>query len=180
MSASSVYYTLSLLLLLPAPLLFFGWFYRMIERRAQRVIDFLPYVPEARYTDVRVWFKGYDMTKRINKFQIDPQKSLYVYNLIDLFVFKGGVVVVGKTKYFGKTFLLSPFAICWSGGEEELSMVPYRFRYLGAEILDQDVDIQFQDPDYFNSIKIEIKNLGKELFSKIDTQNQPGIGSSGY
>lgn len=112
---------LFLIILLPTPFLFFLFMYTTIEKKAKRIVELLP-GDAIKYTDVKIWFKGYDMLKKANRFQIDPLKSLYVYNLADLYVFKRGIVVVGKARSwaFGRIRLLSPFAICWPGAESQL------------------------------------------------------------
>lgn len=161
---------LFLIILLPTPFLFFLFMYTTIEKKAKRIVELLP-GDAIKYTDVKIWFKGYDMLKKANRFQIDPLKSLYVYNLADLYVFKRGIVVVGKARSwaFGRIRLLSPFAICWPGAESQLSMVPNRVSYIGAEIVGEDVDIQFQDREYTNNIKLEVKRIGRELYDKISS-----------
>lgn len=162
-SMNTIFYVLSSLLFFTAPFLFFVFIYKAIDKRARTILDLLPGNVEKKFTDVRIWFKGYDMSKRVNKFQIDPFKSLYSYNLIDLYVLNGGLVIVGKKKMFGKTWLLSPFAICWPGGDTQLSMVPNRVRYVSAEVAGEDIDIKFHDQDYSNAIVIAIKKIGKDL-----------------
>ena len=167
---NTVFYILLLLIVLPAPFLLFLFLYPTIEKRAKKIIELLPDDFESKYTDVRIWFKGYDMLKKINRYQIDPLKSLYSYNLADLFVFNGGLVVIGKTKAFGRIRLLSPFAICWPNATSRLLMVPNRVNYIGAEVIDQDIDIKFQDQEYTSSIILVVKNVGKDLYSKINTE----------
>jgi len=48
-------------------------------------------------------------------------------------------------------------------------MVPNRVSYIGAEIVGEDVDIQFQDREYTNNIKLEVKRIGRELYDKISS-----------
>lgn len=162
-SMNMIFYVLLSVMLLAAPFLFFVFIYNAVDKRARKILDLLPNDVEKKFTDVRVWFKGYDMLKRVNKFQIDPFKSLYSYNLIDLYVLNEGLVVVGKYKMFAKTWLLSPFAICWPGGETRLSAIPNRVRYVSVEVFDQDIDIKFHDQDYTNDIVLAVKKIGKDL-----------------
>lgn len=165
-----IYTLLFLIILAPMPVLLFLFMFLKIENRAKKIIGVLPDDIIVKYTDVKLWFKGYDMAKRADWFQIDVFKSLYVYNLADLYVFKRGIVVVGKAKapwQFGRNYLLSPFAICGAGGESLFTMVPYRVRYVGAKLIGEDVDIEFQDTDYTKNIKLAVKHIGKDLYSKI-------------
>jgi hypothetical protein len=144
--------------------------YSSIEKKAKRTIALFPEDLLTKYPDAKLWFKGYNMANKTNSFQIDASKSLYVYNLADLYVFKGGIVVVGKAKAwwgFGRDWLLSPFAICWPGAESHLRMVPYRVKYIGTELIAEDIDIEFQDPEYTKNIKLSVKHIGKELYGKI-------------
>lgn len=164
---NTIFYVLFLLILLTAPFLLFLYKYYTIEKNAEEVIALLPVDIDAKFTNVRIWFKGYDMLKRVNKYSIDTSKSLYSYNLADLYVFNGGIVIVGKIKAYGRMRLLSPFAICWPGGETQLSMVPYRNSYISAEASGQDVNIKFQDMEYTNSIVLAVKNIGTELYDKV-------------
>jgi hypothetical protein len=162
-------YVLFLIMFLAAPFVLFLFMYSAVENRARRIVELLPGDLTIKYIDVRIWFKGYDVLKKANRFQIDPSKSLYVYNLADLYVYKRGIVVVGKARAwaFGRIRLLSPFAICWPGAESQLSMVLNRVSYIGAEVVGEDVDIQFQDREYTNTIKLEVKQIGREVYSKI-------------
>ncbi|HEY4112263.1 hypothetical protein [Puia sp.] len=162
-------YILLLAIVLPAPFLFFLYIYITVEKKAKGIIELLPDDAKAKYTDVRIWFKGYDMMKRINRYQIDPLKSLYTYNLADVIVFNGGIVVIGKIKVFGRVRLLSPFAICRPGAGARLQMVRDRVTYLGAEVVEQDVEIKFHDQDYTNNITLVIKKAGGELYSDINS-----------
>jgi len=165
-----VYPLLFIILLMPTPFLAFLFIYRTIEKKAKKTILLLPDDVLIKYTDTRIWFKGYDMAKRPNRFQFDLLKSLYVYNLADLYVFKRGIVVVGKARaplQFGRNWLLSPFVICWPGAASDFPMVRYRVNYIGTEILGEDVDIEFQDPEYTKNIKLAVKHVGRELYSKL-------------
>jgi hypothetical protein len=167
-----IYTLLFLIIFAPTPVLFFLFMFRKIENRAKKIIEVLPDDILIKYTDVKLWFKGYDIAKRADWFQIDVFKSLYVYNLADLYVFKKGIVVVGKAKppwQFGRNYLLSPFAICGAGGEPQFTMVRYHVRYIGAQVIGEDVDIEFQDPDYTKNIKLAVKHIGRELYSKINS-----------
>jgi len=55
---------LLLVIILPIPFLFFWFIYYSFDKRAKRVIELLPKDTDAIYTDVRIWFKGYDMLKK--------------------------------------------------------------------------------------------------------------------
>lgn len=167
---NKVFYILSLLIVFPAPFLFFLFLYNSIEKRAKKIIELLPNDFESKYTDVRIWFKGYDASKKINRYKIDPLKSLYSYNLANLYVYKEGLVVVGKMNAYGRIRLLSPFAICRPGATSHLSIVPNRVIYISAEVIGQDIDIKFQDQEYTNSIILVAKNIGIDLASKINTE----------
>jgi hypothetical protein len=164
---NTFFYVLLVMIFLTFPFLFFLYIYNAIEKKARKVIALLPDDVEAKFTDVRIWFKGYDMLKKVNKYSIDTSKSLYSYNLADLYIFSGGIVVVGKIKAYGRIRLLSPFAICWPSGETQLSMVPYRNSYVSAEVVGQDADIKFHDKEYTNCIVLAVKNIGRDLYNKV-------------
>jgi|SRR5882724_2860260 len=160
-------YVLLLVIILPIPFLFFWFIYYSFDKRAKRVIELLPKDTDAIYTDVRIWFKGYDMLKKTNKFLFSPTKALYAYNLADLFLFADGLVVIGKIRAYGKIRMLSPFVIRWPDGSDKLWMVPESVRYAGVELLGQDIDISFQDADYTNIVKLEAKKIGEDLYEKM-------------
>ena len=164
-----VLYIFLALLLPSAPFLVYLYLYNLIEKRAKQTIELLPKAAKSKYADVRIWFKGYDMLKRRNWPVTDMLKSLYVYNLADLFVFEQGIVVVGKMKIagFGRLRLLSPFVICRQGAQSQFPMVTYRVDFQGANLVGPDLDITFQDHDYTNAITMVVKAVGQDLYGKM-------------
>lgn len=161
---------LFLIIFLPAPFLFFWFIYYSYDKRAREVVEQLPADIDAKYEDVRIWFKGYDMLKKVNAFQINLGQALYTYNLADLYLFGDGLVVVGKVKAYGKIRLLPPFVICRAEGLSRLSMVPNAVKYVGMEVYGHDIDIGFKDAGYTNVIKLAIKEAGEDLYEKMHTR----------
>jgi hypothetical protein len=163
---SNTLYFILLTIFLPAPFLFFWLIYILVDKRANRTIELLPKNELAKYVDVRIWFKGYDMFKR-NYHRINPFRILYSYNIADLFLFDDQLIVLGKIKAFGKIRLLPPFAISWTDKRHPYSNVIHYTRYLGTGLTEDDIDIQFKDPDYTNNIKLAVKKVGRDLFAKM-------------
>jgi hypothetical protein len=84
-----------------------------------------------------------------------------------LFLFSDKLIVVGKIKAFGKIRLLSPIAISWADTTDlRVNVIHYTF-YLDTVLSGDDVDIQFEDPVYTNSIKLAVKKVGRDLFAKM-------------
>ena len=152
---------------LTLPLVFFRLVYRAYETNAASVVAHLPGDVVERYPDVRIWFKNYDMLKKINKFQTNLTKALYSYNHADLILFPEGLVVIGKSQSYGKLRMISTFAIIWDGRQDRLGMVPNPVKYIGARLTGNDLDIEFHDPEYSNDIKLAVKDVGPGLYVKL-------------
>jgi len=156
-----------LVILIPMPFVLFWTMYRAYESNTAKVVAQLPGEVVAKFPDVSIWFKNYDMTKKINKFQTNLTKALYSYNHADLILFREGLIVIGKSRSYGKLRMLSIFPIVWEDPRPRLSMVPNPVRYIGVTLTGRDIDIEFHDPEYSNNIKLAVKNIGPELYEKM-------------
>lgn len=151
------------------PIAFVLIYFRTLNSKTANVLQSLPQNAKAIYFDVRVWFKGYDPYKKKKQFQINPLKALYTFNIADLYVQADKLIVVGKTKVLGKTILLQPFAICWTGRQFEAVNVTLLTRQIKTEVIGNDVEIEFEDFEYTNTIKLVVKKIGQELYQQIES-----------
>jgi len=156
-------------LVLGMPIAFVLIYFRSLNSKTTNVLESLPQNTKATYIDVRVWFKGYDPYKKKKQFQINPLKALYTFNIADLYVQTDKLIVVGKTKFFSKTILLQPFAICWTGRQFEPANVTLLTRQIKTELNGNDIEIEFEDFEYINTIKLVVKKIGQELYQQIES-----------
>jgi hypothetical protein len=152
-----------LLLLLTASIFIVSYYFYTIERRTKRTLEAISGSIKWQRFDVKIWFQGYDMLKRNSAFSIDPFKMIYSYNVADLYVSGDRLVVVGKDKVFGRTRLLSPLIICTNPLDLRDKSLKYTTRHVATELVGQDLEIQFEDFEYSNKIKLVVKNIGKEV-----------------
>lgn len=154
------------------PLLVILIYFKAIKRKTQRVLDSLPKDNTAFFPNVRIWFKGYDMMSRKKKFQIDPLKPLYSFNLADLYVQSDKLIVVGKTKMWGgiwgKAIMLQPFAICWIGREVQEASVTMLTTHVKTTLAGNDLEIEFSDYEYSKNITLVVKKIGTEIFNLLE------------
>jgi hypothetical protein len=154
------------------PFLIILIYFRAVKRKTQTILNSLPKSNITVFRDARIWFKGYDMMSRKKKFQIDPLKLLYSFNIADLYVQSDKLIVVGKTKMWGglwgKEIMLQPFAICWIGREVQEAGVTMLTTQLGTKLNGNDIEIEFSDYEYSKNVTLVIKKIGKELYDLVE------------
>jgi hypothetical protein len=163
----TISYIISVLTVLSFPFIFFLTYLKAIEKRTQNIVAQLPTNVKAKFLNTTVWFKSFDMMKKKAAFNIDPMKTLYSFNVADLYVLNDKIIVVGKTKMLGKLRLLSPFAICWTDKAAEPTTVKYLTMQISTKLVGDDIEIEFQDFDYSNQIKLVAKKIGHSLYDAI-------------
>lgn len=151
-------------------------YFRALNRKAQKVLNSPPKVNIAVYRNVRVWFKGFDIMSRKNKFLFDPLKPLYSFNNADLYVQSDKLIVIPKTKmrggFWGKQIMLQPFAICWMGREVQEVLVTMLTTHIKTRLTGNDIEIEFRDHEYAKNITLIVKKIGKELFELLEGKAQ--------
>ena len=167
-----------LLLFLTGFIFLVSYYFATIERRAEKVLEAISESITWQKCDVKIWFKGYDMLKRKSTFSIDPFKMLYSYNLADLYVSGDKLIVVGKDKIFGRTRTLSPLIICSNLSDLRDKSLKYATRLVATELTGNDLEVQFEDYEYSNIIKLVVKNIGQELNESMKASANMRIGNS--
>jgi hypothetical protein len=151
-------------------------YFRALRSKSQRVLNSIPKINTPVFANARVWFKGYDMMSRKKKYQIDPLKPLYSFNIANLYVQSDKLIVVGKTKMWGglwgKEIILQPFAICWMGREVQEAAVTMLTTHIATKLNGNDIEIEFSDYEYSKNVTIVIKNIGKELYDLLPGNNE--------
>ena len=163
----TILYIILLLTVLSFPIIFFLSYFKTIEKITQSIVAQLPTNVKGQFLNTTVWFKGYDMMKKTKTFNIDPMKTLYSFNIADLYVLNDKLIVVGKTKMLGKTRLLSPFAICWTDKKTEYTNLKYLTRQTNTKLIGSDIEFEFEDSDYSNKITLVVKKIGQPLYDTI-------------
>ena len=166
-----------LLLFLTAFIFIVSYYFATIERRAIRTLEAISENISWHKPDVRIWFKGYDMLKRKGTFSIDPFKMLYTYNLADLYVSDDMLIAVGKHKILGRTRMLSPLIICSNPLDLRDKSLKYSTRLVATELVGKDLEVQFEDFEYSNIIKLVVKNIGQELNESMKASANMRIGN---
>jgi hypothetical protein len=139
------------------------YYFSTVERRSKEALEAISEGIRWQQCDVKIWFKGYDMLKKRSTFRIDPFKMLYSYNVADLYVSDDKLIVVGKDKIFGRTRILSPLIICTNPSDLREKSLKCAKSYIATELVGDDLEIQFEDFEYSNNIKLVVKNIGQEL-----------------
>jgi hypothetical protein len=165
-----------LLLFLTAFISFFDVYFSTIEKRTERMLEKVSESIRWRKSDVHVWFKGFDMSKKKSTFSMDPLKTLYSYNLADLYVLDDKLIVVGKNKIFGRTRILSPLIICSKPSDLRNKSLKYLTRHIATELVGEDLEIQFEDDEYSNKIELVVKKVGKELSERLKASANNRLG----
>ena len=150
------------------PIIFLFIYFRTLNEKVSTILKSLPENSKAVFKDARVWFKGFDMYKKKDMFHFNPLKALYAFNIADLYVQNDKLIVVGKTRILGRKQLLQPFAICWIGKEYQIANITLLTRQISTILIGNDVEIEFEDYEYKNPIKLVVKKIGKELYQQIE------------
>lgn len=141
--------------------------YHFTDKSAGRILQNMP--ADARYemNDTDILFKGLDKLKRDKPQGKYPLRPLYTYNMADLLVFDGELVVIGKVKVYGKLRRLTPFSIFRDNGSGLAARVPSYVKYKDTQMVGDDVEIRFEDPEYTSIITLVVKNGGKDLYNRM-------------
>tara|TARA_R110000796_G_scaffold159169_4_gene275942 strand:- start:66817 stop:67275 length:459 start_codon:yes stop_codon:yes gene_type:complete len=117
-------------------------------------------------TDLKVWFKNFDVFKKSKKFDFDPYDTLYSFNNCDLILNDRNIVVIGKTKFLGKEKYLTPTIF-----EFDKNGTEFKPRHVSIENIQDvgnDIEIEFTDNKYKDKMTLVIKRTEEELKEKIE------------
>lgn len=149
---------------LSIPLLFILFMQVYIEKGVKEVIKTHLSDSSVIYKDVRVRFKNFDVFKRKSIFSINPLQTIYSFNNCDLILNSDSLIVIGKTKIFGKSRSINSTIFAFDNKNvNQNSNVSYKnVRDNGS-----DLEIDFIDSTYNNLITLVIKRIDNTLKDKI-------------
>ncbi len=122
------------------------------------------------FKDLKVWIKNFDIFKKKNKFDFDPSQTNYSFNDCDLIINNENFIVIGKSKFFGKRRYATPtiFEFGDNNTNKEYRVVKCKkIREVGA-----DLEIEFIDSSYSNSMTLVIKRIDNVLKEKLLQSNK--------
>ncbi len=147
------------------PIVFFWIYMTSLEKKSKKMIQEYSDSSSEIFTDLKVWFKNFDMFKKKNKFDFDPYDTLYSFNNCDLILNDRNIVVIGKTKFLGKEKSLTPTIF-----EFDKNGTEYKPRHVSIENIqdvDNDIEIEFRDEKYQDKMTLVIKRAEEELKEEI-------------
>jgi hypothetical protein len=156
------------ILVLSFPIVFFMIYIKTLESKSQQTMKMFMTESSELYKDLTVWVKNFDITKRKNKFELNPFQTTYDFYECDLILNLHNFIVVGKTKMLGKSISLKPTIFTFE--EQSVSAEVKAIRENG-----KDLEIDFLDSFYTNEMTLVIKRIDFELKEKIKT-----VYNSGY
>lgn len=153
------------------PIVFFWIYTKSIENKANKIIKRYSDEFSEIYSDLNVWVKDYDVFKQKKSFTVDPYQKLYSLNYCDLILNDKNIVVIGKIKILGKNKALIPIIFKFEKKEtstESKFVVIKKIRELG-----NDLEIEFVDNNYTETMTLIIKKPDVELIQKIKNRATP-------
>lgn len=148
------------------PIVFFWIYMTSLEKRTKTIIQGHSDNSSEIITDLKVWFKNFDVFKKKKKFDLDPYDTLYSFNNCDLILNEKNIVVIGKTKFLGKEKSLNPTIF-----EFDKNGTEFKPRHVSIENIQDvgnDIEIEFTDYKYKDKITLVIKRAEGELKGKIE------------
>ncbi len=137
-----------------------------LEKRTKKLIQEHSDSSSEIITDLKVWFKNFDMFKKKKKFDLDPYETLYSFNSCDLILNDKNIVLIGKTKFLGKEKSLTPTIF-----EFDKNGTKFKPRHVSIENIQDvgnDIEIEFTDDKYKDKVTLVIKRAEEELKEKIE------------
>jgi hypothetical protein len=151
---------------LAIPIVFFWVYLTTLAKRTKKLIQEHSDSSSEIFTDLKVWFKNFDVFKKKNKFDLDPYETLYSYKTCDLILNDRNIVVIGKMKVLGKEKPLTPTVFEFARNQSNFK--PRHVRIENIHDVGNDLEIGFLDPRYEDRITLVIKRAEKELKEKIE------------
>jgi len=148
------------------PIVFFWIYMTSLEKKTKKIIQEHSDNSSEIITDLKVWFKNFDVFKKKQKFDLDPYDTLYSFNNCDLILNDRNFVVIGKTKFLGKEKSLTPTIF-----EFDKNGTEFKPRHVSIENIQDvasDIEIEFTDNKYKDKMTLVIKRAKEELKEKIE------------
>ncbi|MBK9534604.1 MAG: hypothetical protein IPO10_05425 [Flavobacteriales bacterium] len=137
-----------------------------LEKKTKKIIQEHSDNSSEIFTDLKVWFKNFDVFKKKSKFDLDPFETLYSFNNCDLILNDRNIVVIGKMKILGREKPLTPtiFEFDKNGAEFRQGQVSIE----KIQDVGNDIEIEFSDDRYKDRMTLVIKRAETELKEKIE------------
>ncbi|MDP4210937.1 MAG: hypothetical protein Q8928_19195 [Bacteroidota bacterium] len=163
------------ILVLSFPIIFYRIYFSSLENRAKQMIKSYTTDSSEFHADIKVWFKNFDILKKKNKFDLNLYQTNYSFNDCDLILDSDYLVVIGKTKVFGKSRYLTPtvFTLKTKGFKQF-----HDSRIAQCESIRDngaDLELDFIDSAYSNLITLVIKRIDSDLKDKIKNGLQHAV-----
>lgn len=155
------------ILVLSFPIIFYRVYLSSLESKAKHLINLYTTDSSEFHADIKVWFKNSDILKKKNKIDLNPYQTNYSFNDCDLILDSDYLVVIGKTKVFGKSRYLIPTVFTVKTDDFKKY---YDTRIVKCESIRDngaDLELDFMDSAYSNMITLVIKRIDNELKDKI-------------
>ena len=148
------------------PIVFFWVYMTSLEKKTKKIIQEHSDNSSEIITDLKVWFKNFDVFKKKQKFDLDPYDPLYSFNNCDLILNDRNFVVIGKTKFLGEEKSLTPTIFEFDNNGNEFK--PRHVSIENIQDVGNDIEIEFTDNKYKDKITLVIKRAEEELKEKIE------------
>jgi hypothetical protein len=148
-----------------------------LEKRTNKIIKLYSDDFSEIYTDLNVWVKNFDVFKKKNKFDLDPYQTIYSFNHCDLILNDKNIVLIGKTKILGKNKPLTPTIFEFENKKTSIKSRHVEIKKIRD--LGNDLEIEFLDKNYTNTMKLVIKRPDIELKEKIKKRATTGVWLNG-
>jgi len=116
------------------------------------------------YTDLKVYFKNYDIFKKKNRFNISVNSPIYNFNNCDIYLSKENILLIGKSNLLGKTHQLNITIIFKDQNHDKY---PGFVRLKDLSISKTHIEIKFKDRNFDKPITAMIKNKDDNLETDI-------------
>lgn len=149
------------------PIAFFWLYLNAMDKRTKKIIQNYSETSSKLYKNLNVWVKNFDILRKKNKFNLDPNQTVYSYNYCDLILNEKNFIVIGKANIFGKYRQLTP--TIFEFGNKNTKFEPQRVRIERIQNVSGDLEIDFIDDNYLDKMTLVIKRSNAELEEKIKT-----------
>lgn len=110
------------------------------------------------------WVKNFDLWGVKKKFYFDFFKPNYNFNLCDLIMGKNSIMIVGKSCFLVKNIQLYPIIIA---NCQSVNYLGNTVKFKNVYINRNDIEIEYEDFKYKNTMTLVLKNSNEELFNEI-------------
>ena len=155
------------ILVLSFPIIIYRIYLSSLENRAKQMIKFYTTDSSEFHADIKVWFRNFDILKKKNKFDLNPYQTNYSFSDCDLILDSDYLVVIGKTRMFGKSRHLTPTIFTFHTNDFKIFQNSRIAQCLNIRDSGADLELDFNDSDYSNVITLVIRRIDSGLKDKI-------------